>query len=57
MPKKLNHRVRDTIPPSTRHDTTEYATRSPLQKMGFLSSGDATKVGGNKNPIRLYKSL
>ena len=57
MQKKLNHRVRDTIPPSTQHDTTEYATRSPFQKMGFLSSGDATKVGGNKNPIRLYKSL
>ena len=57
MPKKRNHRVRDTLPPSTQHATTEYATRSPPQKMGFLSSGDATKVGGTKNPIRLYKSL
>lgn len=46
MQKKLNHRVRDTIPPSTRHDTTEYATRSLLQKVAILSSGDATKVGG-----------
>ena len=28
-----------------------------FSQAAFLSSGDATKVGGNKNPIRLYKSL
>ena len=38
---KLYYRVRDTILPSTRHDTTEYATRSPFQKVAILSSGNA----------------
>ena len=54
---KMYYRERDTLPPRTRHSITEYATRSPSQKVAILSSGDATKVGGNKNPIRLYKSL
>ena len=54
---KMYYRVRNTIPPSIRHDTTEYTTRSPPQKVAILSSSDATKAGDNKIPIRLYKSL